>query len=132
MRSITTRLRRWCSIDAYAAIQEPGWRDEYNARAAAVHLLIKVMERVPGRTPHEALVILEEGLNFMEPADPTSDAPPQYNIHAENSDTPTGTFQHHNSNDVHRAITVPARPSRIATISEQPTIPPLPSDPKKY
>lgn len=77
MRAIINRLRRWVSIDSFSAIQEPGWRDEYHARAAVVTLLIDVMERVPGRTPHEALLILEEGLQHSDPR-PTSDAPPRY------------------------------------------------------
>lgn len=71
MRNIVNRLKRWAAIDAFAAIQEPTMRDEHNARAAATALLAEVMEMSPGRSPHEALQILEAAIR--EPRPPVSD-----------------------------------------------------------
>lgn len=59
LRAIIQRLKRWAAIDAFAASKEPGLRDEYNARASVTALLAEVMEQQPGRTPHEALQLLE-------------------------------------------------------------------------
>lgn len=123
-RALINRLRRWCAIDAYAALQEPGLRDEYNARASIVSLLIDVMERDHLRSTHDAIVIIEEGIRTVDPSPPTSDAPANYRI-TDKAEKPPPTpiesvYTHYGR---HNAITIPARPNKINTILPPPPKP---------
>jgi len=44
MDDIAERLRRWASIDDFAALQDPENEDMYMARSAVVSLLVRKME----------------------------------------------------------------------------------------
>jgi hypothetical protein len=83
MRVIINRLKRWVLVDSFAALQEPSLRDEYLARSGAVTLLVETMEREPGRTVQEALLILEEGRSLVDPQQrsvPGDEAPTRYHV----------------------------------------------------
>lgn len=130
-RAIVQRLKRWAAIDAFAAIQEPGLRDEYNARASVTALLAEVMEMVPGRTPHEALQLLEQVVrtqNRRPPSlTPTSyrEVPP-----VEERPFPRATFSSEPEKSKRATKpTLPSIPSAKKTPSKRPTLYGIPTAP---
>lgn len=124
LRAIIQRLKRWSAIDAFAASQEPGLRDEYNARASVTALLAEVMELQPGRTPHEALQLLETLVRSkMPPPGPTLYR--QSNLPSERPLFPRAIIPPRPSD----SITHPASPLGKKTQSNRPTLFGMPTVP---
>lgn len=128
-RAIVQRLKRWAAIDAFAAIQEPGLRDEYNARASVTALLAEVMEMVPGRTPHEALQLLEQVVR-RPPHSPSASTTYREVTTADERPFPRATFSSEPEKSKRATRpTIPSTPAAKKTPSKRPTLYGIPTAP---